>query len=34
MKQVITAYIENIHSLCNSLDTEQFNYACELMLEC
>lgn len=33
MKQVITDYIENIHSLCNSLDTEQLNKACELMLE-
>lgn len=33
MKQVISDYIKNIHDLCESLDTESLNAACELMLE-
>ena len=33
MKNVILDYINDIHSLCDSLDTEQLNAACELMFE-
>lgn len=33
MKQVILDYVNDIHALCDSLDTEQLNAACELMLE-
>ena len=33
MKQIISNYIGDIHALCDSLDTEQINAACQLMLK-
>ena len=33
MKQIILNYINDIHNLCDNLDTDQLNSACELMLE-